>query len=380
MNKGTLANQLNFKGAVPYHIGGFPPTILDYGQLIEPLGRAAGAIARFDQMLKNMHNSEILLAPLRNQEAVISSRMEGTVSTMDEILRYEADFSEGEGKSLNVRDEVVETILYQRALKMAHRAMKEGQPLSDFLVRQIHQTLLSWGRGYDKSPGEYKTEQNYLTDKTKKNVLFVPIAPEKLALGMEALFRYIDEVPDQELIKAAIAHVEFEALHPFKDGNGRVGRMLITLMLWERQVISQPHFYVSGYLEQHKDEYIDAMRKVSEIGAWTGWCEFFLRALEQQALLNLEIVENIQALYDEMKIEFTKILSSKWGMHALDFIFANPYFRNSRFTNQSGIPPATAHRFTSAMVASGLLKTIEKASGRRSALYAFTPMLSLIRV
>jgi Fic family protein len=370
---------LNLEGAVHYHYEQFPPKQLDYGKLVNPLVKATAALARYDQMLKNMHNSELLLAPLLNQEAVISSRMEGTVSTMDEILRYEADHSEEEG-SPNARSEVIETILYQRALLAAQQAMQDGQPLSQFLVKAAHQRLLSFGRGAAKSPGRYKTEQNYLADRSKKHILFVPIKPEMLQDGMEALFKYLEESTDTALIKAAISHIEFEALHPFKDGNGRIGRMIITLLLWSSRIISQPHFYISGFFEEHKDEYIDTMRQVSEKGDWTTWCAFFLHAIESQAIKNLEVAESIGRLYEEMKTTFGEALASKWSLNALDFVFTNPIFRNNKFTNNSGIPKASAHKFARTLLDRGLLTTIEEASGRRPALYSFEPLLELVRV
>jgi len=371
---------LNMENAVNYHYEQFPPEELDYGKFITGIIKATDAVARYDQMLKNMHNSEILLAPLRNQEAVISSRMEGTVSTMEEILRYEADHESESTDTTNVRSEVIETILYQRALKSAQNAMKDGYPLSASLVKGIHQRLLSFGRGATKSPGEFKVEQNYLADKNKKEILFIPISPEKLQDGMDELFDYIEHSAHPALLKAALTHLEFEALHPFKDGNGRIGRMLITLMLWSSGTISAPHFYVSAYLEDNKGLYIDTMRNVSESGDWESWCVFFLDAIEQQAIRNLSIAESIRDLYEEMKQTFSDALSSKWSVNALDFIFSNPVFRNNKFTANSGIPAATAARFTRTMLDNNIIETLEEASGRRPALYIFEPLMDLVRV
>ena len=229
--------EVNLEGAAQYHYGQFPPKELNYEQFVDGLIKATDAIARYDQMLKNMHNSEILLAPLRNQEAVISSRMEGTVSTMDEILKYEADYEGETTDDSNVRSEVIETILYQRALKAAQGALDDGYPISQSMVKALHQRLLWFGRGASKSPGEFKIEQNYLADRNKKKILFVPISPEKLQEGLDTLFEYIDKSNDPTLIKAGLTHIEFEALHPFEDGNGRIGRMLITLMLWQSGTI-----------------------------------------------------------------------------------------------------------------------------------------------
>jgi len=371
---------INLENAVNYHYDKFPPPNLDYGQFVDPLIKAADAVARYDQMLKNMHNSEILLAPLRNQEAVISSRMEGTISTMDEILKYEADHDAETGNTAGVRSEVIETILYQRALKATQKAMEDGYPLSQSLVKGIHQRLLSFGRGATKSPGEFKREQNYLADKSKKEILFIPISPEKLQEGLDKLFKYIDTSTHPALVKTGITHIEFESLHPFKDGNGRIGRMLITLMLWASGTISAPHFYISGYLEDNKDIYIDTMRRVSANGEWELWCSFFLKAVEQQAIRNLTIAENIRSLYEEMKTIFSAALSSKWSVNALDFVFTNPVFRNNKFTTHGGIPTASAARFTRVLLEQDLLRTLEEASGRRPALYSFEPLMKLVRV
>ncbi len=372
--------KLNLDTAVNYHYDKFPPSKLDLGKFLPALLKATDAVARYDQMLKNLHNSEILLTPLRSQEAVISSRIEGTVSTMDEILKYEADHDDSISNVANVRPEVIETVLYQRTLRAAQQAMLNGYPFSQSLIKTIHQRLLSFGRGASKSPGEFKKEQNYLADKLKRNILFIPISPEKLQEGLDKLFQYIEQSNDPILIKTALTHIEFEALHPFKDGNGRIGRMLITLMLWSSGTISAPHFYISGYLEDNKDRYIDTMRNVSKDGDWESWCIFFLEAVENQAIRNLTIAENIQSLYEEMKIIFAKVLSSKWSVNALDFVFTNPVFRNNKFTTNSGIPTASAARFTRELLENDLIITLEEASGRRPALYSFEPLMQLVRV
>lgn len=375
-----MIETLNLENAVKYHYEKFPPENMDYHRLMRQLMKATEAIARFDQMIKEMHNSEILLAPLRSQEAVVSSRMEGTISTVDEILQYEADFDGSTDTKGMVRSDVIETNLYQKSLKSAQEAIEKGYPLSEYLIKSAHQELLSFGRGAQKSPGEYKTEQNYLGDKAQKNISFIPISPEKLTDGMEKLFKYIDESDEMPLLKTAVAHIEFEALHPFKDGNGRIGRMIITLMLWKSGIISQPHFYISGYFEENKDTYIEKMRNVSLENNWTDWCIFFLQAIETQAIKNLEIAENISNLYNEMKEKFRDVLSSQYSLNALDFVFTNPLFRNSKFTNESGIPKSTAKRFPKILIENELLRVQDEASGTKSALYSFEPLMKLVRV
>jgi Fic family protein len=367
-------------GAVSYHYDQFPPTLSDLGTLIRPLSSAAAALARYDQMLRGMHDSGILLAPLRSQEAVVSSRMEGTISTLDEVLRYEADQEDEENpRTDRYRSEAIEVYLYSRALRAAQAAVKDGAPVSAWMIRAAHRELLSFGRGAAMSPGEFRTEQNFLVDGLRRRVLFIPISPERLNDGLEKLFAFINNDDWEILIRTALAHLEFEALHPFKDGNGRIGRMLIPLMLWKSRAITEPYLYISQYLEERRDEYIDRLREVSASGAWTAWVIFFLQALEAQATQNLQKAEEIRALYATMKDNFRKELSSQWSTQALDFMFTRPIFRNNVFTAKAGIPPATAHRFTRSLTDASLLKTLVPAAGRRPALYAFEPLLAIVR-
>lgn len=372
--------QVKTSKAVFYHEGKFPPSSLDLGKIMPSLLAATDALARYDQMLKSLHNSEVFLAPLRSQEAVVSSRMEGTISTMDEILQIDADYQEGTKPPPETRSEVIETLLYRRSLFTAQKQIEQGRPLSSSLVKSIHQQLLSFGRGALKSPGAYKTEQNYIGERGSREVSFVPIAPEKLESGMDALFEMMDGHEFPILLRAALSHVEFEALHPFADGNGRVGRMLITLMLWTGKAIGEPHFYISRYFEDHKDSYLASMRAVSAKGAWDEWCIFFLTAVEQQAIYNLETADRIRSLYEQMKGRFSDLLSSKWSVTALDYMFANPVFRNTHFTHNAGIPAQTAARFTRLLLQEDYLQVVQEASGRKSAIYRFEPLMELVRV
>jgi Fic family protein len=369
---------LNFDQAVDYHYGHFPPGEFDYAKLIDPLARAIAAVSRFDQMLEAMENEEIVLAPLRAQEAVISSRMDGNISTVDEILTFGADFESGVESSIRTKKGAAETYFYLRALASAQASISEGQSLSKFLLKALH--LISFKKGSHAKPGKFKNEQNYLTDHTNKNVLFVPISPEKLEEGLHSLFTYIENEKEQTLLKVAVAYLEYEALRPFEAGNGRVGRMLVALMLWSFGVVSTPHFYVSRYIEKYRNTYFQAKQDVSAERDWTGWCEFFLQALESQAVHHMFLCKEICALYRQMETEFTQTLSSKWSKHALDYIFTRPVFRNSQFTHQANIPRSSAARFTRKLVDTKILRTVEKPSGRRAGLYSFEPLVQLIRV
>lgn len=372
---------LDTSQAAHYHLGKFPPAPLDLARLMPVLLNAATALARYDQVLRSLHNSELFLAPLRGQEAVVSSRMEGTISTLDEILQLEAEYGDDDASaSTEFRSDAIETALYRRALNTAQSRLEEGQSLSESLLKSIHRQLLSFGRGARKSPGVYKHEQNYIGERGNRKVSFVPVAPEHLASGMEALFRLINDNNLPILLRTALAHAEFEALHPFEDGNGRLGRMLITLMLWHGKAIAAPHFYISRYFEDHKDEYLDRLRRVSSENDWDGWCEFFLTAVEQQAIDNVETAQAISDFYDDMKPRFIELLASKYAVAALDYLFTNPVFSNSRFTRNAGIPPQTAARFTRVLLRESLLQVVREAAGRSPAIYRFEPLMKRVRV
>lgn len=365
--------------AVHYHDGEFPPRAFDYSQVLSALLGATDALARYDQMIQGLHNSEIFLAPLRGQESLASSRMEGTFSTLEEIYELEAEGGDPLESLEDYRSEAVETYLYSRALRAGQQSLEEGRPLSVSLIKNLHQLLLAFGRGTQKSPGAFKSEQNYIGTRGSSLVSFVPIAPEKLDSGMDALVSFMDDEQWPPLLRTALAHVEFEALHPFKDGNGRVGRMLITLLLWHHGVISQPHFYISRFFEEHKDAYIEKMRAVSEHGKWEEWCIFFLTAVKEQAFQNLQVAQDTRELYERMKERFAELLASRWSTQALDYMFTRPVFRNSHFTRTAGIPPQTAARFSRKLLEMGLLVTQREASGRSSAVYRFEPLLELVR-
>ena len=365
-------------GAASYHYGGFPPASLDLARVFDPLTRALQQLTRYDEKLQRMPNSELLLAPLRQRDAVVSSRMEGTISTLEEVLRLEASASASRSEG-TIRNDAMEVALYARAIRQAEGQLAEGYSISEHLIKNAHATLLSFGRGAEKSPGQYKTKQNYVGDRYSRRVDFIPISPEQLPAGMRDLLNFITHDSRHALLKTAIAHAEFEALHPFEDGNGRVGRMLIPLMLSQHNVLSAPHFFVSDYFERNKAEYIDRLRLVSLEGDWTGWCVFFMAALDAQAAANIDVVTKVQSHYEEMKERFREVLRSQFFGAAVDYIFANPIFWNNHFVETAHAPASTLRNFTSRLVGEGLLEPLVPPSGRAPGLYAFPSLLEIIK-
>lgn len=367
--------------AVEYHYGKFPPKHIDYQRLAPSLTRAISALARYDTKLEGLHNKELLLAPLRNAEAVVSSRIEGTIATLDEILEIQADVDDDDDDEDHsaYRQEAIEVYSYTRAVKRAQSLISQGLPISSRLIREAHSQLLFFGRGADKAPGIFKREQNYVADKRSRQILFVPTKPELLEQGISNLENYVHDDSIEPLVQTAVMHLEFEALHPFKDGNGRLGRMLIPLNLWQRKIIHAPHFYVSGAIEERRDEYVERLRFVSSEGHWDEWILFFLEILQRQAEINIAITDRISDLYNETQIRFRELLNSQWAPLAVDYVFAKPVFRNSAFTASAGIPSQTAHRISRILVEDGTLRIVQPASGRRPALLAFDPLLEIVR-
>jgi Fic family protein len=199
-----------------------------------------------------------------------------------------------------------------------------------------------------------------------------------LEAGMSQWEQYLHSPQPDVLIQLAVVHAEFESLHPFLDGNGRIGRMIIPLYLFDRKLLHSPMFYLSEYLESHRQEYYDRLLAVSRDGDWTGWCEFFLTALQKQAAENESKARKILALYQQQKDWILDKTKSPQAIRALDFFFCTPIFKSSDFIDQSNIPDATARRILTLVSGDdGILKTLRHSSGRRPAVYAFIQLLNI---
>lgn len=360
-----------------YHVGKFPPIEIDWPRLIPLIGPANAAIARFDGVLAAMVNPRVLLTPLTTQEAVLSSRIEGTRTTLDEVLEYEAEGDSIERSPERVAD-IQEVLSYRRAMGKALE-MLETLPLCQRIVRETHAVLLAGVRGRNRNPGVYRTTPNWIGPAgcSIEEARFVPVSAELLPQAMDRWERFIHEEFSDKLSQLALLHAEFEAIHPFLDGNGRLGRMLVPLFLQHAGVLSQPVFYVSAYLESHRDEYYERLLAVSRDNDWTGWCVFFLQALTAQAAENLEKAQGILRLHQRMLAEAPEWTHSQYASFAVDFLFRNPMFKSSMFTSRSGIPVHTARRILSVLNERGLLVTIRPSSGRRPATYAFRELVNI---
>jgi len=349
---------------------------LDYGYLIRMVGDANAELARFDGLLQGIINPEILLSPLTTREAVLSSKIEGTQATLDEVLKHEAGLLLTDEQK---KKDVQEIVNYRRVLILAEKELKK-RPLSLFLIRQMHFELMQSVRGQDKTPGEFRKKQNWIGKPGTpiEQASFVPPEPHLVDEFMEKLENYMQTNDEDVIVQTAIVHAQFELIHPFSDGNGRIGRLLIPLFLYSKGRLSRPMFYMSEYLESHRDIYYEKLRDISMKKDWNGWVEFFLVAVKQQAKLNSEKVKRILQLYNQMKDKITALTRSHYSIQILDFLFDKPIFTPPDAIKKTNIPKPSFMPILKKLQGAGILTVLREAKGRSSAVLVFGDLVNIV--
>lgn len=257
-----------------------PDPPLNLTRLQRRLERASQALGRLDGLTRLLPDPHLFIYLYLRKEAVLSSQIEGTRSTLSDLLLFEADDQPGVPL-----DDVIEVSNYVAALEHGLQRVRTDLPLSLRLLREVHAVLLRRGRGVDKTPGEFRTSQNWIAGTRPGNAEFVPPPPDRLmeCLGALESFLHRDDEEIPVLVKAGLAHVQFETIHPFLDGNGRVGRLLITLMLCAEGILEHPLLYLSLYFKKNKRRYYELLQEVRFEGAWEEWLEFFLDGVDETA-------------------------------------------------------------------------------------------------
>jgi Fic family protein len=359
----------------PYIPQELPLEHLDWARLVPLIGRANYQLAQFEGVLSAIPNPVLFLSPLTKQEAVLSSRIEGTQATLEEVLRYEASRQAPPHNEENIR----EIINYFYAMSYAMGQMR-NRPISLNMVRDIHRILLKDVRGKRKGRGEFRRVQNWIggSGVTIDAASYVPPPPERVMEFLDNWEKYVHYNERDWLVQLAIVHAQFEIIHPFLDGNGRVGRMLIPLFLYEKELLSSPVFYISAYLEHHRDTYYDRLFEVSNSQDWEGWIEFFLIAVFEQASSNTQQARQILDLHNRMKQEIVDITSSKYALQALDALFRQPFCTSTSFAQDSGIPKRTALRILDKFKEHDVLVVVQGASGRQAEELAFPALIDII--
>lgn len=361
------------KPAVPRKL---PRTGLAWERLIPEIGAANRALAHYDGVLQGVPNPEILLSPLATQEAVLSSRIEGTRATFDEVLKFEAGEEVPEDER---RLDIQEIINYRRALHTAEAALQR-RPFNLNLLRELHGILLDGVRGRDQGRGRFRTIQNYIAPPGVgiERALFIPPAPNRVMEYMGNWERYYHADERDTLVQLAIVHAQFEIIHPFVDGNGRLGRMLVPLFLFERGILSRPMFYLSAYLETHRHEYYALLRGLDGHESWDQWVAFFLRALVEQARANSQKARAILDLYAHLKEEMLSLTHSQYAVPLLDHLFRQPIFAPGSLFGLKGMPskPMVMGLLRKLRIA-GILGVLREAKGRRGQILVLSELVNL---
>ena len=358
---------------VPPALPPSPPPEID-GQLQRSLEAAVLALGRLDGIATHLPDRALLLYAYVRKEAVLSSQIEGTQSSVSDLLFYELD--QAPGVPL---DDVAEVSSYVAALEHGLRLLGEGLPPSIRLLREVHRVLLSTGRGSSKMPGEFRTSQNWIGGTRPGNAVFVPPPHTAVPDCMAALERFLnadDDVP--ELVRAALAHVQFETIHPFLDGNGRVGRLLITLLLYDAGVLRQPLLYLSLFFNEHRSVYYELLNRVRRTGDWESWLAFFLEGVEVTAEAAVSTADRLSNLFREDRDRLQQTGGRRAGsvlrMH--EALKARPILSVPVASKEAGLSFQAAASAMDTLARHGVAREIT--GKRRGRLFAYDAYLSIL--
>lgn len=362
-----------FQAFVPQPLPPVPGLQFD-GSLYDISERANRAIGRLDGIATLLPDPSLFLYLYVRKEALLSSQIEGTQSSFSDLLLYEIE--EVPGVPL---DDVQEVSSYVAALNHGLARIREGFPISLRLIKEIHEVLLRSGRGSNQTPGEFRRSQNWIGGTRPGNALFVPPPPEEVMPCMGCLEKFLHDEPERTpvLIKAALAHVQFETIHPFLDGNGRLGRLLITFLLCAEGALSEPLLYLSLYFKTHRQLYYDLLQRVRIKGDWEAWLSFFLEGVAVTAEEAWNTARRILNLFEKDREQIEKIgraAGSTLRVHQL--MRKKPLLNIMRVSEELGISHPTVAASLKHLEALGIVKEI---TGRqRDRTFVYTEYLGIL--
>ncbi|MCO5121614.1 MAG: Fic family protein [Burkholderiaceae bacterium] len=332
------------------------------------------ACGRLDAITALLPDPDLFLYAYVRREALLSSQIEGTQSSFSDLLLFELD--EAPGVPF---DDVVEVSNYVAALEHGLARLREGFPLSNRLLREIHGKLLARGRGSDKQPGEFRTSQNWIGGTRPGNASFVPPPPDLVQDCMAALERFLHDeaLPYSSLVRAALAHVQFETIHPFLDGNGRVGRLLIAMVLHHDGVLRQPLLYLSLYLKQHRAEYYRLLDAVRHDGDWEAWVDFFLEGVERTSAGAVETAHRLLALFRDDRERVAALgRTAANALRIFEALRRRPLATINDLVERAGVNYQTAARAVQALEGLGIVREIT--GRRRDRVFAYDAYLAIL--
>lgn len=361
-----------YQAFIPQSLPPDPPVQLD-DELMRLLSDADRSLGRLDGVASVLPNPNFFVAMYVRQEAVLSSQIEGTQSTLDDVLQFELD-----AKGQDMPRDVEEVVNYVQAMNFGLERLKT-LPLSLRLIREIHAILLEGVRGGNRAPGEFRQDQNWIGPAgcSLHEATFVPPPVAEMYVAMTNLEQFLHwQAPLPLLIHCGLVHAQFETIHPFMDGNGRVGRLLITFLLCERQVLQQPLLYLSYYLKAHRAEYYDRLMAIRNDGNWEGWLKFFLRGVyevSQAATATARAILILRERHRQMIAE--RMDGSTGGLRLLDQLFEQPLVTVRLVEERLGCSYATAAKLIDAFESLGLLREIT--GWQRNRRFRYDPYLAL---
>lgn len=336
-----------------------PSPAIDILSLLDRLSAAERALGRLDGITILLPRQELFLYMYVRKEAVLSSQIEGTQSTLSDLLRFETEARAGQPI-----DDIREVSNYVDAM-MYGLAWLVELPLSLRLIREMHARLLQGGRGGSKNPGEFRRSQNWIGGTRPGNASFVPPPVSELDGCLDTFERFMHEEESHlpALIKAGLLHVQFETIHPFLDGNGRIGRLLVTLYLCVHGVLRQPLLYLSLYLKTHRADYYRLLQEVRERGAWEAWLEFFLAGVAETANQAFDAATRIVELFKRDRERITaESARAGSGLRIHDLLQQNPFATANVMAERTGL---TAPTVNAALAGLERLGIVEEVTGRR---------------
>lgn len=351
---------------------------IDYNRLIKLVAEANKKLSFYNGILQVMINPHVLLAPLTGKEAVLSSRIEGTQVSFTELLQFEADEKLNNSINLNDVDEIVN---YKKAMLEAEKMFIDRPFIHLNMVKNLHSILLSGVRGSNKARGDFRKVQVYIGNAgaTIEQATYIPPEAQDVLPALDNWEKYINYTDQETLIACAVMYAQFEMIHPFLDGNGRMGRILIPLFLYQKDYICKPVFYMSEFFDKNRQEYYSKLNAVSSSGSWNEWIEFFLRGIVEQSNKNIEKSKEIIDLYNEMKEQFINITHSNFAINILDSLFKKPIITASELAEKSNIKSATtANTLFRKLLNNNIISIEKKASGTRSSVFNFSKLVKII--
>ena len=360
----------SYKAYVPPKLP--PEPAVDLAKLYPYLEKATLALAELKAMNNAIPNTSLFIYMYVRKEALLSSQIEGTQSSFADVILFEHH-----QKAETPMEDVEEVCNYVKAITYGLKRLQENFPLSLRLLREIHEVLLSGGRGSRKSPGEFRRSQNWIGGTRPGNALFVPPPVDHLNLCLSDFEKFLHESTLPVLIKAGLAHVQFETIHPFLDGNGRLGRLLITLLLCIEGILDEPILYLSLYLKQNRTTYYELLQEVRDHGTWETWLEFFLEGICKTAKQAVQTAHRINLLFEKDQKRITSLGRVRFSCkQVLEHMKQLPLVNIPLLARELKMTAPTARKALETMVKIGILKEIT--GKKRDKMYAYHTYLDIL--